>query len=80
MKLAELAKMAKALPDLDYDWPGAEHFSDYNFDEATNSPEKLRAYVNQLRGSMAKMSHALADLTEGYKQMRDLMMEAEVAS
>lgn len=81
MKLAELAKTAKALPDPDYEWrPGPEHFSDFDFDEATATPEKLRAYVDQLRGSMAKMSYALAELTAGYKQMRDLMLEAEVSA
>jgi hypothetical protein len=79
MKLAELAKKAKALPDLDYKWPGPEHFSNYNFDAATSSPEKLREYINELRGSMAKMSMAIHDLTEGYKKMRDLMLEAEVS-
>lgn len=78
MKLADLAKKAAKLPDLDFEWPGPEHFSDYNFDEATNSPEKLRAYVNGLREAMAKYSFALKDLVDAYQKMRDLMLEAEV--
>lgn len=80
MKLAELAKRAKKLPDLEFDWPGPEHFHQSNFDTATDSPEKLRAYVNELRGQMAKYSFALHELGEGYRQMRDLMLEAEVSS
>lgn len=78
MKLSALAKKAKALPDLDFDWPGPEHFHDSNFEEATNTPEKLRAYIDRLRQQMAKYSMALHDLTEGYRAMRDLMLEAEV--
>lgn len=78
MKLAELAKKAKVLPDLDFNWPGPEHFHNDNFDKATDTPEKLRAYVDLLRQQMAKYSMALHDLTEGYRKMRDLMLEAEV--
>lgn len=79
MKLSDLAKKAAALPNLDFEWPGPEHFSNYNFEEATNSPEKFRAYVDTLRQQMAKYSMALHELTEGYRKMRDLMLEAEVS-
>lgn len=78
MKLAELAKKAAALPELNYQWPGPEHFSDYNFDEATKTPEKMHAYLNELRKKMASYSMALHELTEGYRKMRDLMLAAEV--
>jgi len=80
MKLAILAEKAKALPDFDFDWPGPEHFSDYNFAKETDSPEKLRAYLDKLRQQMAHYSLALHHLTRAYKQMRDLMLEAEVES
>lgn len=78
MKLSALAKKAAALPELEYEWPGPEHFSDYNFAEATSTPEKLRAYVDDLRKKMAEYSMALHGLQEAYRQMRDLMLEAEV--
>lgn len=78
MKLSELAKKANSLPELNFDWPGPEHFSDYNFAEATNSPEKQLEYLDKLRKQMAKYSSALHDLVEGYRKIRDLMLEAEV--
>jgi hypothetical protein len=59
MKLSTLAKKANALPDIEFEWPGLEHFSDYNFEEATKSPELLRTYVNGLRQKMATYSIAL---------------------
>lgn len=78
MKLAALAKKAKELPDIDFEWPGPEQFSDYNFAEATKTPELMREYVDGLRKKMAAYSMAMHDLVEAYRKMRDLMLEAEV--
>lgn len=78
MKLATLAKKAAALPDFDFDWPGPEQFSDYNFQQATKTHEDLVKYTDGLRQKMASYSMALHDLVKAYKQMRDLMLEAEV--
>lgn len=78
MKLSTLAEKAVRLPDLDFELLGPEHFSDYNFDKATNSPIKLKQYVNELRQNMAKYSLALHSLTSAYKGLRDVILEAEV--
>ena len=78
MKLSVLAKKAKALPDFDYEWAGPEQFSDFNFKKATETPDGLRSYLDELRQKMATNSMALHHLTEAYRKMRDLMLEAEV--
>lgn len=78
MKLATLAKKAAKLPDLDFEWPGVEQFSDFNFAEATKTPELLREYVDGLRQKMAAYSMAMHDLVEAYRQLKDLMLEARV--
>lgn len=78
MKLAELARKASKLPDIDFEWPGPEQFSDYNFQEATKTHDDLVKYVDGLRQKMASYSMALHDLAGAYRQMRDLMLEAEV--
>jgi len=81
MTLAELAKKAAALPDCDaFTWPGEEHFSEYNFAQATETPEEMRAYLDALRKRMADYSHALADLGKAYRQMRDLLLSFSVES
>lgn len=79
MKLSDLAKKAAALPgDVAFDWPGAEHWHDAVFrDRITTLPEAV-AYIDELRKRMADYSCALANLAKAYKQMRDLMLAAEI--
>jgi hypothetical protein len=80
MKLATLAKKAAALPeDVCFEWGGPDQYSDYNFDVATADHAKLVAYVNDLRKRMAEHANMLKDLQRAYKQMRDLILEAEVS-
>lgn len=78
MKLSDLAKKASELPDLDFEWTGPEHFHDDSFARATDTPDKLRAYVDELRKKMATMSMAIHETVEAYRKMRDIMLEAEV--
>lgn len=78
MKLSELAKRAAALPDLEFDWAGPEQYSDYNFERATATPETQKLYLNELRRRLGEQSFALHKLANGYRQMRDLILEAEV--
>ena len=79
MKLTELANRAKALPDCRaFNWPGAEQFSDLNFDEATADLPKMRAYVKSLKDRMSAYSIGLSELGDAYRQLRDLILEFEV--
>ena len=79
MKLSTLARKAAELPDdVLFDWAGPEQFHDSVFErEITTLPEAIE-YIDQLRQRMASYAMALHDLTKAYKQMRDLMLDAEV--
>jgi hypothetical protein len=79
MKLAELAKKAAKLPDCKaFGWPGAEHYSDMNFEGDTQNPDDLRNYVDKLRKRMGEYSLALEELGSAYRQMRDLLLSFDV--
>lgn len=80
MNLSELAKKAAALPaDFQFEWPGKEHFHDDVFKrEVTTLPEAIE-YIDALRKRMADYAMALHKLQDAYKQMRDVMLAAEVA-
>lgn len=81
MKLSVLAKKAAALPDCEaFSWTGIEQYSDYNFDKATETHEDVVKYIDELRKRMASYAMALQELGEGYRQLRDLILEADVES
>lgn len=55
MKLSELAKKAKSLPDLDFDWPGTEgptvivaNNDDGHYWQGFESWAELRAFIRDL--------------------------------
>lgn len=80
MNLAELAKKAAALPDLDFNWGGPEQWHPDVFKrEVKTLPDAIK-YIEQLRQRMGEYALALHDLTEAYKQLRDVILEADVHS
>jgi hypothetical protein len=79
MKLATLAKKAAALPaEISFSFAGPEQWHNDVFTREVKTLEDAIQYVNALRGRMAEYAMALQDLADAYKQMRDLMLEAEV--
>lgn len=79
MKLATLARKAAELPeDVLFDFTGPEHFHDDIFKREVKTLPQAIKYIDELRRRMAAYSIALHDLAMAYKQMRDLMLEAEV--
>lgn len=78
MKLSDLAKKANDLPYLNFEWGGAEHFHEEVFDREVRTLPEAIIYIRQLRERMASYSLILHELTEAYRKMRDVMLEAEV--
>jgi hypothetical protein len=78
MKLAVLAAKAARLPEIDFQWPGPEHFCQDVFDREVKTLPQAIEYIDDLRKSMAKYSMALHDLTTAYRTLRELMLEADV--
>jgi hypothetical protein len=79
MKLATLAKKAAALPeDIRFDWSGPEQWHENVFDREVKTLEEAIEYIKHLRLRMADYAMGLKELAGAYKQMRDIMLEAEV--
>ena len=80
MKLADLAKKAAALPEIDFTWAGPEQFHpDVFAREVKTLPEAIK-YIGQLRDRMATYARVLHDLTEAYAKLKEIMLEAEVGA
>lgn len=81
MKLIDIAMMARNLPDCDaFQWPGPEHFHDDVFAKEMKSQEDIIEYITELRKRMSSYSMALEELGAAYRELRDMLLEAEIAS
>jgi hypothetical protein len=80
MKLSELAKKANRLPDIEFQWTGAEQWHDEVFRTNVSSLPQAIDYINELRKRMAIQSYAIASLMDAYKKMKDVLLEADVES
>lgn len=78
MRLSDLARKAAALPDIEFEWPGAEHWHDDVFQREVKTVEDAKAYIDAMRKRMADYSFALAELVEAYRALRDAILAAEV--
>lgn len=79
MKLADLAKKANALPAMDFNWAGHEHWHDDVFDREVQTLPQAITYIKALKERMGAYALALHSLTEAYEKMRDIMLEADIS-
>ena len=78
MKLKTLAKKAASLPDLDFDWAGAEQFHSDVFDTNITDLPSVIGYIRELKERMAKQSFMLHELAAAYMKLKDMILEAEI--
>jgi hypothetical protein len=78
MKLDDLAKKANALPRLEWEWGGPEHWHSDVFDKNVESLPDAIEYIKVLKDRMAAQSMILYQLFDAYRKMKDIMLEAEV--
>lgn len=80
MKLAVLAKQAAAMPKVEFEWAGAENWHPEVFKTRVTTLPQAIEYIDALRERMQQQSRAIDTLQAAYKQLVDLVLEAEVES
>ena len=78
MNLKQLAQMASDLPDLKFDYTGAEQFHPELFNRTVTDLPSVIEYVRQLKDRVATQSLMLKDLSDAYTKLRDIILEAEL--
>jgi len=71
MKLKKLAEKAAKLPDLEFDWGGAENATEEVLDQGV-------IYLKALKDRISAQSYMLHDLVEAYRKIKDVILEADV--
>jgi len=78
MDLRQLGDLVDKLPEIDFNWPGAEQLHPQCI---SNEIEKqgVDKYVIRLAERMAKYAHALDKMAELYNKIKDLVLDVEIS-
>jgi len=88
MKLRILAEKVARLPDFEFKWGGPEQFwvgeeygeQEGKFESETKDLVSMRNYVRSLKERMAEYAVVLSKLIKAYKELRDIILEADIES
>ena len=78
MKLIDLARMAKDLPVLNFDWAGVEQYHLEVFNLKTEDLASLREYVSKIKERVSEQSIIIHDLVDAYTKLKDIILECEI--